>query len=331
MDLHSTVSYDDSEDDKQRESPRGERGGGYGQRAGGQEERPTGQEARARYGGQIPDPEGISPDATIEISLNNDATLREVRITGLKDPESISVGRKDPDKISVWTGVRDDPFIFPPFFGTNVVAMVVSIPLTRFPENQQGWLVWATSHKGGRQIDHVGRSLRTQNPRFELLNTRPPREHAHAVREENKNPSLKRDLALRFGFQPLFAYRPWDFVPDVMIYARRFPVGFPNGRYLTDDVAALLGQHGDTQLLELSHHTPGRWPRMTTNDKEFLKQFPYLAEPHPDSEERLPPSLTAASRLKLAGIAIAVLLLLTLMNWLFARWYHRKKLRRRYL
>src|SRR5437762_7597983 len=50
----------------------------------------------------------------------------------------------------------------------SVVAMVVHIPITCFPENQQDWLIWGTSHQGSRQIDHVGRSLRTQNPRFEI-------------------------------------------------------------------------------------------------------------------------------------------------------------------
>ncbi|WP_410965940.1 DUF4331 family protein, partial [Salmonella sp. SAL4438] len=78
-----------------------------------------------------------------------------------------------------------------------------------------------------------------------------------------------------------------------------FPVGFPNGRYLSDDVAALLAQHGDTLLFELSHQHPnGGWPRRTTNVKPFLKttedkpmdaEFPYLAEPWPDKMPAPPP------------------------------------------
>jgi hypothetical protein len=87
-----------------------------------------------------------------------------------------------------------------------------------------------------------------------------------------------RDLFLRLGFESYFAYREWDFVPDVMIYTNRFPVGFPNGRLLTDDVAAILAQHGDTLLYELSHHN-GQWPRTTKNDKAFRDEFPYLAAP----------------------------------------------------
>ena len=122
---------------------------------------------------------------------------------------------------------------------------------------------------------------RTQNPRFELLNTLNPSKHVEAIKSEHESPSLMRDLLLRVGLESLFAYREWDFVPDVMIYTNRYPVGFPNGRLLRDDVAAILAQHGDTLLLELSHHN-AQWPRRTANDKEFLDKFPYLAEPWPD-------------------------------------------------
>jgi len=44
-----------------------------------------------------------------------------------------------------------------------------------------------------------------------------------------------------------------------MVYSDQFNVGFPNGRRLTDDVAALLARNGDTLLLELSLRSrPGR-------------------------------------------------------------------------
>ena len=88
------------------------------------------------------------------------------------------------------------------------------------------------------------------------------------VTKEFEDPSLLRDVGLWLNFQQLFSFREWDFVPDVMVYTTRYQVGYPNGRYLTDDVAALLAQHGDTLLLELSHNK-GQWPRHTTNDKEF--------------------------------------------------------------
>ena len=334
MDLHSTVSFEDTEADKQAPSAPVVGGSGYAPTAtaGAKPRRPTGAEARARYGGSIANPEGISDDVLIEFTLKNDAKIREIKVVrGLKNAENIrSDGSFDPNTICAWADVRDDPFIFPAFFGTNVVAMVMTIPASAFPEGQRDWLLWGTSSKGTRQIDHVGRSLRTQNPRFEMLNTLPPSQHKAAIDEEHEHPGLLRDIALRFNMQSLFAYRAWDHVPDVMVYTTRFRVGFPNGRLLTDDVAALLGQHGDTLLLELSHHTGG-WPRRTTNDKDFLPAFPYLAEPWPDKPEAPPPSLTPASRYKLIAIAAAGLVLLALENWLVARWYYHKKLRRRNL
>jgi len=45
---------------------------------------------------------------------------------------------------------------------------------------------------------------------------------------------------------------------------------------------------------------------------------------------RQPPLLTTASRLTLIAIGLAILLVWALTAWLFAVWYHRRKLRRRY-
>ncbi len=65
-------------------------------------------EDRGRYGGTIVTPEKIHPDATITIHLNDDTTLKET------------------DRIRMYTGVRDDPFIFPRFFKVNVISMVAT-------------------------------------------------------------------------------------------------------------------------------------------------------------------------------------------------------------
>lgn len=339
MDLTSTVSINYGNDMKTSEQPAGS-GCGYHPPKGARKSL-TVQEATARYGGLVANPEGINDSVEIAIALQNDASLKEIRIHGLKDSENISRGPRDPGKISVWTGVRDDPFIFPAFFGTNVVAMVVYIPITSFPQNQENWLIWATSHKGRRQIDHDGRSLRTQNPRFEILNTLPPSRHVAAIEDADKNPSLMRDLGLRFNLQGLAAYRYWDFVPDVMIYSRRYAAGYPNGRLLDDDVAAMLAQFGDTLLLELSYqHPKGGWPRRTTNDKPFFKttedkpalaEFPYLAEPWPDGPPPASPTLRPVNEAKLAVIPIALIFVGAVLGLVFARWRYRRKLRRRYL
>ena len=116
--------------------------------------------------------------------------------------------------------------------------------------------------------------------------------------------------------------RKYDLVPDVMIYSNSNPVGFPNGRLLTDDVAAQTCATGDCVLQELSF-IEGGWPRATKNDKDFLADFPYLAEPWPDSPET-PPS-TASLWPYLIGILLVVLVLgwiiieslRCLLRWLF--------------
>lgn len=74
--------------------------------------------------------------------------------------------------------------------------------------------------------------------------------------------------------------------PDVMIFTTRFPPGYPNGRQLGDDVNAITCTTGDCLLQELSF-VEGGWPRAVVNDKPFLPDFPYLAEPFPDSPEKV--------------------------------------------
>ncbi len=282
---------------------------------------------QARYGGAVVKPEGLNADVSFEFQLNDDTSLKERRVKNakgfLKNIENVHVyddgalkgkmaeAGKAPNDLHLYTGFRDDPFIFPPFFKTNTIAMVMTIPIECFPQGQQDWVVWATSSKNGKQFDHSGRSLRTQQPRFELLNTLPPSKHVAALREEEANPSLMRDLGNKFTLQQLFSYRAWDFVPDVMIYSTRFGVGFPNGRRLTDDVSALLARNGDTLLYELSYRSPD-WPRKTTNDKPFLNEFPFLAEPWPDKEPIPGPKLSARNKVKLGFILVGVGLMLLL-------------------
>ncbi|MEY2558749.1 MAG: hypothetical protein QOE34_2174 [Verrucomicrobiota bacterium] len=278
----------------------------------------------ARYGGSIPEPEKIEPDVTIELQLNDDTTLKKQTITSpsrlFRNFDKVHVYnaaslkqkadeiRQNPNDIHLYTGYQDDPFIFPRFFGSNIVSMVMIIPLSCFPDGQRNWLAWANTRKGNQQFDHVGRSLRTQNPRFELLNPLAPKDHVAAIKKEIDNPNLMRDLFVKLGFDNLFEYRPWDLAPDVMVYSDQFNVGFPNGRRLTDDVAALLARNGDTLLLELSYKN-ATWPRATTNDKPFLDQFPFLADPWPDSMPKPGPVLSSHNQIVIkTALAVAIIL-----------------------
>lgn len=316
---------------------------GYGGHIGGTHQtRPTIVEAFARYGGRIRNPESIYQDITMEFRLTNSAQLQPgyPKFRG-----SSAAGWSNSDQIKVTVGVFEDPFIFPSFFGTNVVGIAVRVPISLMPADRTNFLIWGASHKGKRQVDHVGRSLRTQNPRFEMLNTLHPQKHVAALIEEHEHPSLMRDLFLRFNFASLFAFRAWDFVPDVMCYSTLYPVGFPNGRLLTDDVAAILAQHGDTLLYELSYQdNNGRWPRQMTNDRtdgsyrdesyrdgSFNANFPYLLPPFDDRPQPPPRRLTTASILKLIGIGLLLIIFWILQNLAFARWYYRRKRSRQYL
>lgn len=225
---------------------------------------------KLRYGGTVDRPGRIASTASIGYRLNESAELVKFTQTGvLRDVE-----------IKTYVGVRDDPFIFPKFFGSNVVAMVAAIPMSAFGPEQQDFIVWGGLYKNGKKVDHVGRSNRTMQPRLDFLNTLEPAEHLEAIIDHQQNPGLIEGV-LMSRLAPLFAIRDYDRFPDVMIYSTRFAPGFPNGRLLTDDVAALACQTGDCLLWELSFADVKTWdwPRKTTNDKPFLPDFPFLAEP----------------------------------------------------
>jgi hypothetical protein len=282
-------------------------------------------EDRTRYGGTVAAPEKLHPAAAIAIRLNNDVTLKSISFNGLKNT----------DKIRTYTGVRDDPFIFPRFFKVNIIAMVMSIPKDAFPVGQHDFMLWGTANKDGTEIDHVGRSIRTQLPRFGIINTSPPSEHVKILMENKET----RDKLYNFFkgnrewyskavadlFQPTFQLRKYDLAPDVMIYTDRFPVGYPNGRVLTDDVVAQTCAFGDCLLQEISY-IEGGWPRATTNDKPFLDDWPYLAEPWPEKPE--PAAPTQSILPYLIGIVLVFALvswaIIELLRrqalWLWARW-----------
>jgi hypothetical protein len=227
---------------------------------------------KIRYGGSIEKPSEINADVTIDFKLKNDAELYQIDIKGIENSGDIKT----------WSGVRDDPFIFPKFFGTNVISMVASIPKSLFPVNQETFVVWASSHKANnmKKIDHVGRSNRTMQPRLNFLNKLHPSEHKQAIQKRHDDPGFFQKILMQ-KLQPLFAVRHYDIFPDVMIYSNQFPAGFPNGRKLTDDVADLTCQGGDCLLWELSFADGVDWPRQVVNDKPFLDEFPFLAEPWP--------------------------------------------------
>jgi hypothetical protein len=251
---------------------------------------------QALYGGIIPHPENINDNASLEFELKStaDATnTAQVAISGTPVIKGFNAAANvvqtaaelRPGVINIQAGIFDDPFIFPRFFRKNVVGIVTAIPLTAvpLPKGKAPILLWATSHKGQKQIDHVGRSLRTQLPRFGYLNDKPPSEHVKEITRVHASPTLMEDILATF-ISPLEAHRYYDSAPDVMIYDLRAPAKFPNGRALRDDVAKILAQAGETLLWELSYAESQQFPRAETNDKEFRDTFPYLAPRWTDDE-----------------------------------------------
>jgi hypothetical protein len=187
-----------------------------------------------------------------------------------------------------------------------------------FPEGQRDFILWGVTTKDGKVSDYVGRSIRTQLPRFGWINTAAPRDHVDILIKAKK---ITDDLfnflkgnrewwsqSLGDLLQYTFQIRKYDLAPDVMIYTDRFPPGFPNGRRLPDDVVAQVCTTGDCLLQELSF-IEGTWPRATVNDKPFLDEWPYLAAQWPDRKEAAPPSRSIWPYL--VGIA----LLLALIIW----------------
>src|SRR6202012_1059104 len=241
-----------------------------------------------RYGGTIApaDAKNIRDDASITVHLNDDTTLNKIDVKGLKDPTR------------TFTGVREDPFIFPRFSAKNVISMVMSFPKDAFPAGRP-FILWGTTSKDGKLFDHVGRSLRTQLPRFGVINTAPPSEHVEILDDTAKSREklfqffkTKKEWysqAVADLFEPYLRPRPYDLAPDVMIYSDSSPAGYPNGRLLTDDVVAQSCAFGECLLQELSfiEVADDVWPRGTTNDKPILNDCPYLAEPVADKSEPL--------------------------------------------
>ena len=243
-------------------------------------------EDRARYGGTIPVPDKLHADVSIKVKLNDDTTLKSIGYTGLKNT----------DRIRTYTGVRDDPFIFPRFFKRNVISMAMSIPKNAFPDGQHDFILWGTTYANGKVSDRVGRSVRSQLPRFPILNLYEPKDQVEKLTKAKNFLDKTYEYldgnkewwsqAIGGLLQFTFQLRKYDLAPDVMIFTTRFPPVYPNGRQLADDVNAITCTTGDCLLQELSF-VEGKWPRAIKNDKDFLPDFPYLAEPFEDSPERV--------------------------------------------
>ncbi len=202
-------------------------------------------EATLRYGGSILDPDGIAADITFTITFDT-AGMPQLLVDGL-----------DADvPISLFAGLRDDPFIRGPRQGRNSASVVIELPLQVVAAGgpHASLLVWAMSSVPGPAgpIGDIG---------------------ARAIRSQ-----LAANLLLNDYTEPRDHYRVLGLAPDVVIFDTARPAAFPNGRDLTDDVVDLVGDPG---VLATDCPVPGDPVRCnpSANNLPFLAGFPYLAPP----------------------------------------------------
>jgi len=289
-----------------------------------------------RYGGTVVHPEGISADATIRFKLDNKGEF----VRGYPDLQGFQGDNIRPSE--AFSGLRDDPFIFPRFATTNVMAIVVKIPFSAFQGNPQSFLIWGTTHGkglfGGRkQIDHVGRSARSQAGRFDFLNTIAPDTHVREIEARIHGMQARVTSALTHAMShtgigapgDLFKYvlalrETYDVFPDVMIYRRNAPNGdkYPNGRRPEDDIVGKTCEVGDCVLQEVaSFEAPaGEFPRVTVHTPPASRQFPYLTAPLPKD-----PELVAAHGDPCLRNFLLLLLAVFILLTLWRRWWLKKK------
>lgn len=195
----------------------------------------------ATFGGTIVNPRKIKEDVVFRVRFDQEGSP-ELHTRGLSSPVR--------QNVTLFAGLRDDPFIRGPRIGRNIAAIVLQLPLEDVLADQDTLLIWATSKvediKGPFQ-DMVGRALRSQFPENDPMNVSSPRQH-------------QKKMGVR---------------PDVTIFDTSHTATFPNGRELTDDVVDLVG---DPRVLANDDPFPDQ------NDLAFLDEFPYLAPPHPPSK-----------------------------------------------
>lgn len=198
--------------------------------------------------GKVVRPERIDDDISFRFNFNGDGSV-DVRRHSRRHGQRHGRRNRGPDDlgiVSLFTGLRDDPFIRGPRIGRNVAAMVLEVPLSSVLDDKSTLVMWATSSVedfDGRFQEIAGRSLVSMFSENALMNTMEPR----------------------------LMFRRLGKDPDVMIYDTSLAAAFPNGRALTDDVVDLVG---DNRVLANDAPFP------SANDKPFLSTFPYLAPPH---------------------------------------------------
>jgi hypothetical protein len=243
----------------------------------------------------------------------NGKTLLHGRTSAFGEAHVNSAG-----SVSAFAGMRDDPFFFDlsgflnilstkpgesflgcksprtdTFAGTNVSSIVLELPasmLTRPGSTAIG--VWATTHRGGKQIDRMGRpaiaTVFIPNNPFEPKGSEPSQRHAFNVSAPSSDRAKFRGevvdtLTTLFSLNNKSGDNPSDdrtkisglanvLLPDVLTFDTAKSQGFLNGRRPADDVI-------DAELALVTEGA-ATTDCVSKNDRPFPPKFPYLAAPH---------------------------------------------------
>ena len=220
--------------------------------------------------------------------------------------------------VSAFAGMRDDPFFFDlngflnilstkpgesflgckkprpdAFKGTNVSSIVLELPaslLTRAGSTAIG--VWATTNRGGKQIDRMGRpaigTVFIPNNPFEPKGTEPSQKNRYNVSPPAMDRARFRaevvdTLRTLFSLNDMSGDDTSDdaakisglanvLLPDILTFDTASSKGFLNGRQLADDVI-------DAELALITEGA-ATTDCVKRNDKAFANAFPFLAAPH---------------------------------------------------
>jgi hypothetical protein len=184
----------------------------------------------------------------------------------------------------LFVGPRDDPFFFDlagfqaglkftgtdTFKGTNITAIVLDLP--QAPAQQFG--VWATTSKKDNlgnwvQLDRMGRpainTVFIPADQKDAFNNNTPDRDKGIYTDEVK-------AALNSLNSPATDALAGILLPDILTVDMSKPVGYLNGRGLSDDVIdiSLQAITGSTTIGD----------GVNANDRAFSAQFPYLASPN---------------------------------------------------
>ncbi|MEX0785167.1 MAG: DUF4331 family protein [Dehalococcoidia bacterium] len=193
------------------------------------------------------------------------------------------------------------------FAGTNISAIVIELPITALTgedTSDSGTIkAWASTSRDGSQVDRMAipaiNTALIPSDQKDAFNQADPANDVDDFRStaEATIDGLRGAIDSTFGSEqdggPLGDLSPADVagavIPDVVTIDFSQPVGFPNGRTLTDDVIdAALG------LVLNRGGAAGVSDGVDANDVALGTSFPYLADPHqaagePDEPVTQPP------------------------------------------